>query len=84
MAPKERASYLNNSNYHLALEENHVACFHDKVVLGRIEVDETNGRVKFNKKSIFLPSRVFKNFSKCLDRAHRSFQTIEEGSEIPS
>ena len=84
MAPKERASYLNNSNYHLALEENHVACFHDKVVLGRIEVDETNGRVKFNKKSIFLPSRVFKNFSECLDRAHRSFQTIEEGSEIPS
>ena len=81
MAPRESPKYLQNSNYHLSLgESNYVASFQDKIAIGKVEMDPVNGKLRFAKRSVFLPPTAFKSFSECLNRAYQCFLKAENGS----
>ena len=84
MAPRESPKYLQNSNYHLSLgESNYVASFQDKIAIGKVEMDPVNGKLRFAKRSVFLPPSVFKSFSKCLNRAYHCFPHVADGLPLP-
>ena len=71
--------YLEKSNYHLCLGENiYVGCFHERIILGPIQFDQTSGKAKFSPKSITIPSSEYLTFISVVDKAYKYFESEDE------
>ena len=67
--------YLEKSNYNLCLGDDiYAASYQERIVLGPIQFDDQNGKAKFSKKSISIPSSEYVNLINAVDKAYKCFE----------